>query len=124
MKATRLGEIAHLARLYWYTVEFGLIQSSGGLRVYGSGILSSKSESVHCLESPDPNRIAFDLLRVMRTEYRIDTFQQTYFVIDSFGQLFDATLPDFTPHYERLTSMPDLGAGEVLETDRLITPTL
>lgn len=120
MKAARLGEITHLARLYWYTVEFGLIQSSDGLRVYGSGILSSKSESLYCLESPDPNRIGFDLLRVMRTQYHIDTLQQTYFVIDSFEQLFDATRPDFTPYYEQLRTMPDLGAGDVLASDRLI----
>jgi phenylalanine-4-hydroxylase len=123
LKAMRLGEITHLARLYWYTVEFGLIRSPDGLRVYGSGILSSKSESVYCLESPEPNRVCFDLLRVMRTRYRIDAFQQTYFVIDSFEQLFDATLPDFTPHYETLKSMPDLEAGELIETDRLVTPT-
>lgn len=124
LKATRLGEIEHLARLYWYTVEFGLIRSADGLRVYGSGILSSKSESLYCLESPEPNRVRFDLLRVMRTNYRIDTFQQTYFVIDSFEQLFDATLPDFTPHYEKLRSMPNLDAGEVIESDHLIKAVL
>jgi phenylalanine-4-hydroxylase len=124
VKAKRLGEITHLARLYWYTVEFGLIRDASaknGLRIYGSGILSSKSESLHCLESPAPNRLGFDLYRVMRTRYRIDTFQKTYFVIDSFKQLFDATRPDFTPVYERLHSMPDLGAGDVIETDTVIT---
>ena len=123
LKAKRMGEIAHLARLYWYTVEFGLIRDavSGGLRIYGSGILSSKSESLYSVESPSPNRIGFDLLRVMRAKYRIDTFQKTYFVIDSFKQLFEATYPDFTPHYERLRSMPDLDAGAVLKSDRVIT---
>ena len=123
LKAKRMGEITHLARLYWYTVEFGLIrdEATGGLRIYGSGILSSKSESLYCLESPSPNRIGFDLLRVMRTRYRIDTFQKTYFVIDSYKQLFDATLPEFTPHYGRLKTMSDLNAGVVLESDRVIT---
>jgi phenylalanine-4-hydroxylase len=121
VKADRLGEIAHLARLYWYTVEFGLIRDgSGGLRIYGSGILSSKAESIYCLDSAGPNRIGFDLLRVMRTRYRIDTFQKTYFVIDSFAQLFDATRPDFRPYYDRLHGMPDLGAGDVAEGDRIL----
>ncbi len=124
MKAERLGEIAHLARLYWYTVEFGLIRDAsapGGLRIYGSGILSSKAESIYCLDSGAPNRVGFDLLRVMRTRYRIDTFQKTYFVIDDFAQLFAATRPDFRPYYESLHGLPDLGAGELLEGDRVIT---
>jgi phenylalanine-4-hydroxylase len=124
MKAERLGEIAHLARLYWYTVEFGLIRDAsapGGLRIYGSGILSSKAESIYCLDSPAPNRVGFDLLRVMRTKYRIDTFQKTYFVIDSFAQLFAATRPDFRPYYERLRGQPDLGAGELISGDTVIT---
>ncbi|MDB5048456.1 MAG: phhA [Fibrobacteres bacterium] len=124
VKAQRLGEITHLARLYWYTVEFGLIRdasAAGGLRIYGSGILSSKSESIYCLDSRGPNRIGFDLLRVMRTKYRIDTFQKTYFVIDSFEDLFAATRPDFRPFYERLHGVQDLGAGEVADGDRVLT---
>ena len=121
VKARKLGDVPHLARLYWYTVEFGLIRTPSGLRIYGSGILSSKSESIYCLDSPGPNRIGFDLLRVMRTKYRIDTFQKTYFVVDSFKQLFDATRPDFTPVYDRLKFLSDLGAGEVLKGDPLIT---
>jgi phenylalanine-4-hydroxylase len=124
MKAERLGEIAHLARLYWYTVEFGLIRDAaapGGMRIYGSGILSSKAESIYCLDSPAPNRVEFDLLRVMRTKYRIDTFQKTYFVIDSFKRLFAATRPDFRPYYEKLHGLPDLGAGELIESDQILT---
>jgi phenylalanine-4-hydroxylase len=124
MKAERLGEIAHLARLYWYTVEFGLIRDAsapGGMRIYGSGILSSKAESIYCLDSLAPNRVGFDLTRVMRTRYRIDTFQKTYFVIDSFEQLFAATRADFRPYYERLHGLPDLGAGELIEGDTVIT---
>ncbi len=122
VKASRLGgeALVNLTRLYWYTVEFGLIRSSAGLRIYGAGILSSKGESIHCLESPSPNRIGFDLERVMRTRYRIDTYQKTYFVIDDYLQLFEATRPDFTPLYARLAGQPSIPAGEVLAADRVI----
>ena len=119
VKAHAIGPdaLANLTRLYWYTVEFGLIRQKDGLRIYGSGIVSSKGESIHCLESNAPNRIGFDLERIMRTRYRIDTFQKTYFVIDSFEQLMDATGPDFTPIYERLGAMESIPAGGVLPTD-------
>jgi len=106
-----------LTRLYWYTVEFGLIRQHDGLRIFGSGIVSSKGESIHSLESAAPNRVGFDLERIMRTRYRIDTFQKTYFVIDSFEQLMDATRPDFTPIYARLAIQDSVPAGEVLEAD-------
>ncbi|MEH6414655.1 phenylalanine 4-monooxygenase [Pseudomonas sp. CGJS7] len=109
--------LVHLTRLYWYTVEFGLIKQADGLRIYGSGIVSSKSESIYSLESSAPNRFGFDLERVMRTRYRIDTFQKTYFVIDSFEQLMRATEPDFTPIYERLAHQDSIPAGEVLAGD-------
>ena len=109
-----------LTRLYWYTVEFGLIRQSDGLRIYGSGIVSSKSESIHALESDAPNRIGFDLERIMRTRYRIDTFQKTYFVIDSFQQLMEATAPDFTPIYARLAEQGSVPAGEVLASDTVL----
>ena len=121
LKAMRLGDLPHLARLYWYTVEFGLIDTPAGLRIYGAGIFSSKAESLYCLESPSPNRIGFDLFRVMRTRYRIDTFQKTYFVIDDFRQLFDATRPDFAPYYEALKRLPDYGAGDIVAGDKVIT---
>ena len=114
------GALKNLARLYWYTVEFGLIRTAEGLRIYGSGIVSSRGESVYCLEDSRPNRIAFDLMRVMRTRYKIDDFQQTYFVIDSFDQLFEATRPDFTPYYEELAKLWDIGAGDVLPNDRVL----
>ena len=117
MKAKDLGYLTQLARLYWYTVEFGLIRTAEGMRIYGAGILSSKSESVYCLDSASPNRVGFGLQRLMRTRYRIDTFQKTYFVIDSFQQLFDATAPDFTPIYHQVDAMPTLGAGEVAAED-------
>jgi phenylalanine-4-hydroxylase len=100
-------------------VEFGLINTAEGLRIYGSGIVSSKGESIHCLESSAPNRIGFDLERIMRTRYRIDTFQKTYFVIDDFDQLFEATGPDFRPYYEQLSAQETIPAGNVLPTDRV-----
>ncbi len=102
LKAQGLGHLQRLARLYWYTVEFGLIATPAGLRIYGSGILSSAGESVYCLDDPRPHRLGFDLRRVMRTRYRIDRFQETYFVIDDFAQLFEATRPDFTPIYREI----------------------
>ena len=122
VKAHDIGPEAlmQLARLYWYTVEFGLIRQPDGLRIYGAGIVSSKGESIYSLESEAPNRIGFDLERVMRTRYRIDSFQQTYFVIDSYEQLIEATLPDFTPIYARLHDAAAYPAGAVLATDSVL----
>ena len=121
MKAFGIGPEAlmNLTRLYWYTVEFGLIDTSEGMRIYGAGIVSSKGESIYCLDSAAPNRIGFELERVMNTRYRIDTFQQTYFVIDSFEQLFDATRPDFTPIYADLKTREAHAAADVLDSDRV-----
>ncbi len=120
LKALGLGALHNLARLYWYTVEFGLIETPAGLRIYGSGIVSSKGESLYCLEDPRPNRLGFDLMRVMRTRYRIDDFQTTYFAIRGFDELFDATRPDFTPYYAELARQADIGAGTILPTDRVL----
>lgn len=121
MKAFQLGPEAlmNLTRLYWYTVEFGLIHTDEGMRIYGAGIVSSKGESIYCLDSPAPNRIGFGLERVMSTRYQIDTYQQTYFVIDSFEQLFDATRPDLAPIYAKLKAGPAHAAADVLEGDRV-----
>jgi phenylalanine-4-hydroxylase len=121
MKAHGIGADAlmNLTRLYWYTVEFGLINTPEGLRIYGSGIVSSRGESIYALESPVPNRIGFDLERIMATRYRIDTYQRSYFVIDSFEQLFDATRVDFAPLYARLRTRDSHAAGEVLDGDRV-----
>src|SRR6267154_3746 len=114
LKALRLGHLTHLARLYWYTVEFGLIATPEGLRIYGSGILSSAGESVYCLDDPHPHRLHFDLRRVMRTRYHIDRYQQTYFVIDDFAELFAATRPDFAPIYREIAVLPEIDADAVL----------
>ena len=121
VKAHGIGAeaLANLTRLYWYTVEFGLIDTKDGLRIYGSGIVSSKGESLHSLESAAPNRIGFDLARIMRTRYRIDTFQKTYFVIDSFEQLIRATEPDFTALYAQLSVQDSIPAGDVRDGDRV-----
>lgn len=124
LKALSIGEVAlqQLARLYWYTVEFGLIRNRAGeLRIYGSGIVSSEGESRYCLESEVPNRIEFDMERLMRTNYRIDGYQKTYFVIDDFQQLFDATRPDFTPIYERLKSLPEFAEDAIAPFDVVLT---
>lgn len=112
--------LAALTRLYWYTVEFGLIETPRGLRIYGAGIVSSKGESLYSLESAAPNRLGFELERVMRTRYRIDTFQKTYFVISGFEQLFEATRPDFRPIYARLAEQSLIPAGEVRDGDHVI----
>jgi phenylalanine-4-hydroxylase len=120
LKALGLGALHNLARLYWYTVEFGLIETPEGLRIYGSGIVSSKGESVYSVEDPRPNRLGFDLLRVMRTKYRIDDFQSSYFVIRGFDELFDATRPDFTPYYAELQRLEDYEPDTVLPSDRVL----
>ncbi|HVJ54936.1 MAG TPA: phenylalanine 4-monooxygenase [Aliidongia sp.] len=120
LKASGQHALHYLARLYWYTVEFGLIATPSGLRIYGSGIASSKGESIFSLEDPSPNRLGFDLLRVMQTTYRIDDFQESYFVIDSFDQLFEATRPDFTGYYEELRQRPEYEPGSVIDADRVL----
>jgi len=120
-RAISLGRLPNLARLYWYTVEFGLIRTPAGLRIFGAGIMSSTTESVFALESQSPNRIAFDLDRVMRTRYLIDDFQQTYFVIESFEKLLDDCYQDFAPIYERMGSATDIGPDEVLDGDDVVT---
>jgi phenylalanine-4-hydroxylase len=110
------GGLRMLSRLYWYMVEFGLIRNRGRLCVYGAGILSSKGETVYSIESPVPQRLRFELVRVMRTDYRIDSFQHTYFVLESFEELFEACYQtDFAPIYERYASLtaiaPDTAAA-------------
>ena len=117
MKASRLDACELLTRLYWYTVEFGLINTAHGLRAYGAGILSSAGELRHSVTTVGVPRVGFDLQRLMRTRYRIDTYQATYFVIDSFQQLFDATRPDFTPVYTAVRAQQVLEAGDILANE-------
>jgi phenylalanine-4-hydroxylase len=120
LRAKKLGVLDKLARVYWYTVEFGLIQQKDGLRIYGAGIASSRTESVFSLDDASPNRIGFDLERVMRTNYRIDDFQESYFVIDSLAELLDLAAIDFAPLYARIAGQPDYQPGDVLATDRVV----
>lgn len=117
LKAMGLDGLKFLGRLYWYTIEFGLIQSPQGLRAYGAGILSSGGEIVHCLTSEEPRRIAFDVERVMNTQYKIDSYQETYFVIQDFKQLFADTAPDFTPIYARLQQRESYPANTLLSDE-------
>jgi phenylalanine-4-hydroxylase len=120
LTALKYDALPYLARLYWYTVEFGLIQAAGGLRIYGSGIVSSRAESIYCLDSDKPNRLVFDLRRVMRTKYRIDDVQETYFVIDSFERLFEVTRRDLRPLWAFVKRAGDLEPGTVLPADRRV----
>lgn len=122
LRALEHGALKQLSRLYWYTVEFGLIQEDDALRIYGAGIVSSYGESRYALDSDSPNRIGFDLKRVMRTEYRIDDFQQNYFVIPSFDELLRVTVEtDFAPLYEEILAQPDIAIAAIEPGDRVIT---
>jgi len=120
LRAQRLGKLTNLARAYWYTIEFGLLQQSDGLRIYGAGIASSYTESVFALDDPSPNRIRFDLERVMRTNYRIDDFQESYFVISDVDELLALAQIDFEPLYERAEKQPEYEPGQILAGDTLI----
>ncbi|GHA97564.1 phenylalanine-4-hydroxylase [Algimonas arctica] len=122
LRAKSLGRLKELARLYWYTVEFGLIQRPSGLKIYGAGIVSSAGETPFSLDSPSPNRIGFDLERVMRTDYIIDDYQQLYVVIESFEQLLGATQQDFGPIYDRLSADETrYTVTDLIEDDQIIT---
>jgi phenylalanine-4-hydroxylase len=121
LRAQKLGVLDKLARVYWYTVEFGLVQQADGLRIYGAGIASSYTESVFALDDASPNRIGFELERVMRTHYRIDDFQESYFVIDDLAQLLELAHIDFAPLYERIQGQPEHAPGVVLPSDRVLT---
>ena len=123
LRAEKYDALDYLSSLYWFTVEFGLIDTDEGLRIYGAGILSSPGETKFSVESDSPNRIGFDLERIMRTQYRVDDYQQTYFVIPSFEELLDQTLNnDFAPIYEKIHQNPkSYGLAEIALEDRVIT---
>lgn len=122
LRALETNCLKNLARLYWYTVEFGLMAVDGEFKIYGAGMSSSRTESVFCVESDSPNRIHFDLERIMRTDYRIDDFQQVYFVIDSFDELLETTQQDFGPLYKRLLKDPySYAVTDILESDKVYT---
>ena len=121
LRAKRLGVLEKLARVYWYTVEFGLVKQPDGLGVYGAGIASSATETVFSVEDDSPNRVAFDLERVMRTNYRIDDFQETYFVLDNLNDLLELARIDFAPLYERVAGASDFEPGDILPSDTVLT---
>ena len=120
LKAQGLGSCEMLSRLYWYTIEFGLIREAGGLRAYGAGILSSSGELPYAVQNPEPQRLPLQLERTMRTRYKIDTYQQTYFVIDDMQQLLSLANTEFAPLYEQLRQQPTVGAKELLTGEQLL----
>jgi phenylalanine-4-hydroxylase len=120
LRAHRLGVLDQLARVYWYTVEFGLVEQAGGLRLYGSGIASSWRESQFCLDDPSPHRLRFALERVMRTRYRIDDFQESYFVLRDFDELLELARIDFLPLYERVRGLPEFEPGALQAGDQVL----
>jgi phenylalanine-4-hydroxylase len=112
--------LGQLARLYWYTVEFGLMRAGDRLQLFGAGIVSSNGESQYALDSAEPLRIGFDVLRTMRTDYRIDSFQKNYFVIESFADLVRLTADaDFTQIYKELARLPTIPVATRMPTDVL-----
>ena len=121
LRAQKLGVLDRLARVYWYTVEFGLVQQKDGLRIYGAGIASSASESVFALNDASPNRVRFNLQRVMRTNYRIDDFQETYFVLNDLDELLELASIDFRPLYDQVKGQPDIAPGQIVGEDVMLT---
>jgi phenylalanine-4-hydroxylase len=89
-KLRRLGSIIQaMARFFWFTVEFGLMESKQGLKVYGSGLLSSYGEIAHCVESPDVQRYPVQLEWVINQSFEIDHYQPLLFYVRSFEHLFE-----------------------------------
>jgi phenylalanine-4-hydroxylase len=119
-QAMEIDQLHRVARLYWYTVEFGLARERNRIRIYGAGILSSFGESHYSLESAKPHRLAFDLQRVLRTRYRTDAFQQSYFVIDRFEDALKLVREnDFKSLCAELDGLPDIEPSTVQPHERL-----
>lgn len=119
-KALRYNRLKALSALYWYTVEFGLVLEEGALRIYGAGILSGPTETVYALEGRSPHRIHLNVDRVMRTDYEISDLQSTYFVIESFAELFHMTEQrGFEPIYESLAPAFQYARSAALDTDHI-----
>lgn len=119
-KALRYNRLKALAALYWYTVEFGLLREAGGLRIYGAGILSGPTETAYALEANSPHRIHLNVDRVMRTDYTISDLQATYFVVESFAELFHMTEQrGFEPIYESLAPGFVYAKTAALDTDHI-----
>jgi phenylalanine-4-hydroxylase len=119
-QAMEIDQLHRVARLYWYTVEFGLARERNRIKIYGAGILSSFGESHYSLESAKPHRLAFDLKRVLRTRYRTDAFQQSYFVIDRFEDALKLVREnDFKSLCAELEGLPDIEPSAVEPHERL-----
>ena len=110
--------VKFLARLNWYTIEFGLVKDSGDIKAYGAGIMSSFGEAQYVRNNPSPNFLQFDIERVLRTGYYIDDFQASYFAIDSFDALFEECISrPFLPLYEEYRELPQLSPFEITDSD-------
>lgn len=113
--------VKFLARLNWYTIEFGLIRKPDGIRIYGAGIASSFGEAKYVIGDASAHHLAFDLDRVLRTGYYIDDFQATYFVIERFEDLFTLLRrTDFNSLFGSLRALPAYTPFEILPTDRVV----
>ena len=120
-KAMRYNRLKALGALYWYTVEFGLIEEAGGIKAYGAGILSGPTEVVYATEAQSPNRIMLNVDRVMRTDYVIDDLQPTYFVIESFEDLYRQTVErDFDRLYRSLSPSFTYANSAVIDLDNVV----
>ncbi|MEE4538737.1 MAG: phenylalanine 4-monooxygenase [Erythrobacter sp.] len=121
-KAMRYNRLKALGALYWYTVEFGLIEEADGIRAYGAGILSGPTEARFSVEAQSPNRIMLNVDRVMRTDYVISDLQPTYFVIESFEDLYRQTVErDFDRLYRNLAPGFTYANSAVIDVDNVVT---
>ncbi len=120
LRAEKLGASDCLGRLWLYTVEFGLVLESDGLRAYGGGLLSSFAETVSALSASEVRRVWLDIERAMRTKYNFDEFQQVYFVVESLDNLLHLTeTTDFARIYQKISTQPPLEPGEQWASDAL-----
>jgi len=120
LKAVEIGEVERIARLYWYTIEVGLAREDGRTKIYGAGIASSFGETHYSLESPRPHRLKFDLKRVLRTRYRPDDFQKSYFVIDRFEDVLNIVREnDFAALCAELEGQSDIDPKTADESELL-----
>jgi phenylalanine-4-hydroxylase len=120
-KAMRYNRLKALGALYWYTVEFGLIEEADGIKAYGAGILSGPTEVVYATQAKSPNRIILNVDRVMRTDYVISDLQPTYFVIESFEDLYRQTVErDFDRLYRNLPPAFTYANSAVIDVDNVV----
>ncbi len=120
LAAMKVGALKRIARLYWYTVEFGLAREAGETKIYGAGLLSSFGESRFALESAEPHRLDFDLRRVLRTDYRNDSFQKSYFVMPSLADALRVLEgQDVLATAREIEGAADIDPAKVEPADRL-----